>query len=483
MTLTFHAYSDYKDSGLKWLGHIPSHWVTRRGKWLFDQMRRDVRPADEVVTCFRDGTVTLRKHRRTTGFTESLKEIGYQGVRRNDLVIHAMDAFAGAIGVSDADGKCTPVYSICQPKPNVNPYYYAQIIREMSRSQYIMALARGIRERSSDFRFEMFASQFLPVPPIEEQDVIAQFLTASERRLNRLIFEKRKLIGLLNEQKRAIIHRAVTRGLDPNVRLKPSGFDWLGDIPDHWRMLRLRHLIRGIDQGVSPLAEAGLAEGNSWGVLKSGCVNGGVFRPREHKRLPMEFRIDSKLTVNIGDVLVSRACGSPKLVGSVGLVTELPYRVILSDKTFRLNIRNPTLKRFLVLAMNTRYFRDQVEMAISGAEGLANNLPVSSLKDFYVAVPPEGEANLIASKLDLETQGLQSQISRLESEVSLLREYRTRLIADVVTGKLDVRGVKVPAIDEPEELETILSIDNVDAEDLDQSTALDETEELAYADD
>ena len=130
-------YSAYKDSGLQWLGEVPEHWDMERAKWLFRKMDRPARENDDVVTCFRDGTVTLRKNRRLRGYTEALKEIGYQGIRRGDLVIHAMDAFAGAIGVSDSDGKSTPVYAVCQPQEGVNPYFYAYAVREMSRSQWI----------------------------------------------------------------------------------------------------------------------------------------------------------------------------------------------------------------------------------------------------------------------------------------------------------------------------------------------------------
>ena len=176
-------YPAYKDSGVPWVGKIPKHWETGRAKWLFQKMDRPVRLDDDVVTCFRDGIVTLRKNRRVRGFTESLKEIGYQGVRRGDLIIHAMDAFAGAVGVSDSDGKCTPVYAVCQPKWDMNPHYYAHIVREMARTQWISALARGIRERSTDFRFDGFAAQAMPIPSGEEQSVIVRYLDHVDRRI------------------------------------------------------------------------------------------------------------------------------------------------------------------------------------------------------------------------------------------------------------------------------------------------------------
>src|SRR5207245_83557 len=161
---------------------------------------------------------------------------------------------------------------------------------------------------------QYFSSLRITIPPLREQAAIVRFLDHADRRIRRYIRAKQKLIKLLEEQKQAIIHRAVTRGLDSNVRLKPSGVEWLGDVPEHWEVRRLKSLVRRIDQGVSPQAENYLAEGGAWGVLKAGCVNRGVFRQSEHKRLPAGFEFDPNLAVAEGDVLVSRASGSPHLV-------------------------------------------------------------------------------------------------------------------------------------------------------------------------
>ena len=226
-------YPSYKDSGMKWLEHIPAHWIVDRGKRLLKKMDRSVRDTDDVVTCFRDGVVTLRKNRRTEGFTESLQEIGYQGIRVGDLVIHAMDAFAGAVGVSDSDGKGTPAYSVCRPEYRANAYYYAFAIREMARSRWIAALAKGVRERSTDFRYAALAAEPLPVPPLNEQTAIVRYLDHADSRIQSYIGAKERLIELLTEQKQAVINQAVTRGLDPNVPLKPSGVEWLGEVPAH----------------------------------------------------------------------------------------------------------------------------------------------------------------------------------------------------------------------------------------------------------
>src|SRR5688500_16620756 len=142
-------YNSYSPSNIPWINEIPSHWKITKAKRIWKKEQREIRPEDDIITAFRDGTVTLRKNKREDGFTISLKEIGYQGVRKGDLVIHQMDAFAGAIGVSDSDGKSTPVYSVCQPLRDVNQFYYAYIVREMARTLWIAALAKGIRERST----------------------------------------------------------------------------------------------------------------------------------------------------------------------------------------------------------------------------------------------------------------------------------------------------------------------------------------------
>lgn len=187
-------YEEYKDTVIPWLNCIPAHWGEMRAKYLFYKENRLPLGSDEVITCFRDGVVTLRKNRRTTGFTESLKEIGYQGIKKGDLVIHQMDAFAGAVGVSDSDGKGTPVYSVCTPKDGaILTKYYAKVIRHMGLNGFIQSLYRGIRERSSDFRFETFAKQILPVPPLAEQEKIVSFLESKTLSIDAYVAERERV--------------------------------------------------------------------------------------------------------------------------------------------------------------------------------------------------------------------------------------------------------------------------------------------------
>ena len=251
--MSFPRYPKYKDSGVEWLGQVPEHWETTRLKNLFSLMKRLPEEGDEIVTAFRDGEVTLRTNRRVDGFTNAIREHGYQRILKGDLVIHAMDAFAGAIGVSDSDGKSTPVYSVCTPKrPAVNPYYYGRLMRNMALSGYINSLSKGIRERSTEFRWNEASNVVVPAPPDTEQTAIAAFLDRETGKIDGLVAEQRRLMELLKEKRQAVISHAVTKGLNPHAPLKPSGIEWLGEVPAHWELKRIKKLCSVISKGTTP---------------------------------------------------------------------------------------------------------------------------------------------------------------------------------------------------------------------------------------
>lgn len=458
-------YPAMKDSGVPWLGRVPAHWETERAKWLFRKMNRPVRDSDEVVTCFRDGTVTLRKNRRVRGFTESLKEIGYQGIRRGDLVIHAMDAFAGAIGVADADGKGTPVYSVCEPGPTADSHYYAYAVREMARSQWIQSLAKGIRERSTDFRFEGFGSQPVPLPPIAEQAAIVRFLDHADRRIRRYIGAKQKLIKLLEEQKQAIMHRAVTRGLDPNVRLKPSGMELLGDLPEHWEVLTLRRVItravdgphhspRYLDSGI-PFLSARNIKADRWSLGDAKYISEADYAEFSKRVVP-----------ELGDVLYTKG-GTTGVARAVDL--RFRFQVWVHVAVLKVK-RNKLLPEYLALVLNSPRCYEQAQLFTRGATN--QDLGLGRMKGIVFALPPLSEQEELLRAIEERTGGLNDAAEKARREIELLREYRVRLIADVVTGKLDVREAAARLPQEAEELEP-----------LDEAEALGEAEGESAADD
>jgi type I restriction enzyme S subunit len=201
-----------KDSGVEWLGDVPEHWKIRRAKDLFNKKARACFDDDEIVTAFRDGQVTLRLNRRVTGFTNAIKEHGYQRIHAGDLVIHAMDAFAGAIGVSDSTGKSSPVYSAYTAKDKETVYipYYGILLRQMALSGFISSLGKGIRERSTEFRHKEFVPLKVVVPALEEQKAIADYLDEKTVHIDRIIETTNVQIDKLKELRKTLINDVVT---------------------------------------------------------------------------------------------------------------------------------------------------------------------------------------------------------------------------------------------------------------------------------
>ena len=419
-------YKKTKPSGLRWLGDIPSHWALYRGKSQFRRVSQPVLPADETVTCFRDGTVTLRRNRRLTGFTEALKEIGYQGIEPGDLVIHAMDAFAGAIGVSDSRGKASPVYSVCKPTGECSPEYTALTLRLMAQSRWIEALSTGIRERSTDFRYTTFGNQWLPVPPTLEQRAIVTFLTHTSHRVNQAIDAKRKTIALLNEQKQAIVHQAVTRGLDPSVPLKPSGLPWLGDIPTDWEVLRAKSVFDAIDERSATGAEELLTVSSAKGIVPRSSSNVTMFKAKSY--------VGHKLC-SPGDLVVNSLWA---WAGGLGLSS---HRGIISTaySVYRPKPEFAGYAEYLHELLRSQAYKWEFTVRSKGIWVSRLQLSDESFMAMPLLLPPREEVVEITQQLRSSLKDIDASIETLERQIELLVEYRTRLTSDVVTGKLDVR--------------------------------------------
>lgn len=199
-----------KDSGIEWIGEIPEHWIIKRGKHTLNLLKRPVRDGDEVVTCFRDGDVILRSLRRTEGFTMSDKEIGYQGINEGDIVIHGMDGFAGAMGVSKSTGKGSPVLVVCESKYDAYPQYVIYYLRTLAFRDVFISLSTGIRERSCDLRWNKIAELPFILPSMIEQMQISEYLDTKCTEIDNLISIKLSKIDSLKEYKKSIIYEYVT---------------------------------------------------------------------------------------------------------------------------------------------------------------------------------------------------------------------------------------------------------------------------------
>lgn len=432
--MSFQRYPAYRDSGVETVSDIPFHWKTSRLKFLFDLVKRLPEENDEIVTAFRDGFVSLRKNRRVDGFTNSINDAGYQRVLRGDLVIHSMDAFSGAVGVSDSDGKSTPVYSVCQPKSMTHAQYYGYLLRALALSGFITSLAKGIRERSTEFRWAEAGNVELPVPPFEEQKIIATFLDRETARIDALVTEQEKLIDLLKEKRQAVISRAVTKGLDPQVPMKDSGIAWLGEVPAHWEVMALKRLIVP-------------GSSISYGIVQPGeHVEDGIPFVQTTNMTSGNFALDSLQRTSpeiASNYPRSRLFGGEVLLGiraSIGAAHVAPRHLEsanLSRGVARIECNETINEHFLVSYLRSTAVETYWQLAKQGST--FNEVSIETVKELSVIIPPRGEQTEIC-KAVCEWDRQFSELMR-ESliAITLLKERRAALISAAVTGRIDVR--------------------------------------------
>ena len=303
------GYTEMKDSGIEWISEIPAHWGILRGKNVLRLLERPVKPDDDVITCFRDGEVTLRKNRREEGFTNSLKEIGYQGVEPGDLIVHGMDGFAGSIGISDSRGKASPVLNVMDS--NQNKRYLMYYLRAMAYKDVFMALSTGIRVRSCDLRWNKLSVFPFLIPTSHEQSAIAAYLDTQCAKIDEIIAQAKASIEDYKQWKASIIYKVVTKGLDPNVEMKDSGIEWIGRMPKRWKVIPLKLCTDKIGSGKTPVGGAETYQDNgvlflrSQNVYNTGLKLDGVYYISDEVDATMK---NSRVRYN--DVLLNITGGS-----------------------------------------------------------------------------------------------------------------------------------------------------------------------------
>jgi type I restriction enzyme S subunit len=393
---------------------LPDRWASAPAKALFERVRRPPQATDGIVTAFRDGQVTLRDNRRTEGFTNAIEELGYQGVRRGELVIHSMDGFAGAIGVSADDGKVSPVVHCYKSLESADARYYAYLLRHLALCGYITSLAKGIRERSTAFDAETFGALVLPVPILTEQRAIADYLDAETARIDALIEKRQQIIELLEER---LIRMA-------------------SDLVETGPEVQVRHLTSLITSGPRGWADCVSYEGTPF------------IRSANLQRESIEIRLDDmahvtvapsaeaqRSSVRAGDVLVGITGAN---TGWVGLVpTELAGAFVSQHVAIlRPKIVTP---EWLANSLVSNKTRDRLLGGQYG--GTKQQLGLENLAELRIRVPPLMEQRARGQQVSRYRSLHNRLIARLGEESRLLQERRQALITAAVTGE-----VKVPEV-------------------------------------
>jgi type I restriction enzyme S subunit len=420
-------YPEYKDSRLPWAPEIPAHWklvpnraVLRRRKILVGKEHVNFQ-----LLSLTKGGVIVRDI--STGKGKFSSDMGTsQEVRPGDFVFCLFDVpeTPRTVGISKHHGMITSAYTLLEPR-NLSKFgalFLEQFYIAMDNDKLLSPLYSGLRNTIPPSRF---LGTKTPLPPPDEQAAIVRFLDHANRKIDGFIRAKRKLIALLNEQKHAIIHRAVTRSLNPNVPLKPSGIPWLGNIPQHWAIVRNMGLFsHRVEPGIAGLP-----------VLQVSLRSGITAEELDQFGRPKRLIADATKYKRIyrGDIAYNTMRMWQGAVGvspSAGLVS--PAYVVL-------NPREGVCAEFYDLIFHTEVYKQQVNRQSTGIVSDRNRLYWDSFKQMPNLSVPRKEQEEIVAFVAKETGALDSAITRTEREIALMQEYRTRLTADVVTGKVDVR--------------------------------------------
>ncbi|WP_026331462.1 restriction endonuclease subunit S [Thioalkalivibrio sp. ALE11] len=421
--MSFSKYPAYKDSGVEWLGEVPAHWA--------------VVPFKRCATIFNG-----KDHKNVETEDGDIPVIGSGGEfsRASNYLYDGESILLGRKGTIDkplyVEGKFwtvdTMFYSVVSPPSNGRFLYYSALKIPFSMYSTNTALPSMTQESLS--------GHLMAIPPPDEQATVAAFLDHETGKIDALIEEQRRLIELLKEKRQAVISHAVTKGLDPNVPMKDSGVEWLGEVPAHWGVVSLSRVLSGIDQGWSPTAEAFPASAGDWGVLKLSAIRTGQFVEKNNKKLPDDVIPDSDIEIHAGDLLVTRA-NTPELVGDACVVRDEPEaRLIFSDLVYRLRVSGAMSSRFLCYVLLSDVGRAQLQADARGSSMSMAKISHGHIKSCLIPLPPVEEQNRISSRIDQELAAISTLTSAGEQSIGLLTERRSALISAAVTGKIDVRG-------------------------------------------
>lgn len=457
-------YPEYQESGPRWLGAVPAHWEVRNLRTLIRARNERNKPDLPLLSVAREKGVFVRS---LTGGDDNHNVIpedlsNYKVARAGSLVINKMKAWQGSMGIAPCDGIVSPAYYVFDFRI-ANRAFGLALLRSKPYVAYFGQASDGVRVGQWDLSIPGMRQIPIIVPTEVEQAAIVCFLDHITRRIERTIRTKLKMISLLNEQKVVIINRTITHGLDPDVRLKPSGIPWLGDIPEHWESSRISRFAK-VGNGSTPSRGKPLYWFNgAYPWLNSSHVNRGFIDSADQHVTKTALQECHLPRVSAGSVLVA-ITGQGKTRGTAAVLgIEATINQHIAYITSRPSV---VTSNYLYLVLKAAY---QTLRALSEDAGSTKGaLTCEDLKRFKIAVPPLSEQESLVEHITNETCALSTVVSRTEREIDLLREYRTRLVSDVVTGKLDVREAAARLPDEAEEIDLQFEAD-ADIEELDDA--------------
>ena len=457
MIADLNPYPEMKDSGVSWLAAVPKDWAIVRSKRIFTPRTELARPDDVQLSATQAyGVIPQADYERAVR-RKIVRILQHLEKRRHvevdDFVI-SMRSFQGGLERAWASGCIRSSYVVLRAATDLNVAYFGYLFKSNNYIGALQSTANFIRD-GQDLNFDNFCAVDLPFPPLDEQAAIVRFLDHADRRIRRCIRAKQKLVSLLEEQKYAIIHRVVTRGLDPHARLKPSGVEWLGDIPEHWSLKRFKFLARVASGQVDPRQ----AEHRDKILIAPNHIKSGTGRLTHLETAAAQGADSGKYEVRQGQIIYS------KIRPNLRKAAIAPLDCLCSADMYPIAVRETELRSsyLLLLLLSAPFTKYAVDCSLRVAMPKVNR---EALGECWLWYPRLEEQDAILEFVKHTTNPTDVAVAQAEGEIALLREYRTRLIADVVTGKLDVREAAARL---PEGVDERESPDEVEATDTGES--------------
>lgn len=424
------AYPEYKATGLKWLGQVPASWDVVPLWTLYSRGKSTNFPDEELLSVYRDHGV-VPKSSRGDNFNKPSDDLSsYQLVKPGDMVINKMKAWQGSVAISRHRGIVSPAYFVYEGHHGMDDRYLHYLLRSERYITGYLSLSKGIRINQWDLDPIYHSRMPVLVPSLQEQRAIVNLLDRETAQIGELIDKQERLIELLAEKRQAVITHAVTKGLDPTAPTKPSGLHWLGDVPVHWQLSRLKNVARiryGLGQPPRE-AEDGIP------VIRATNVRSGSVS-RENLMLadPEDVPEGRDAYLRLGEIIVVRS--GANTADSTIVREEYVGCLAGYDMVVRPIASNP---EFTAWALLSDYIRTN-QLVLASSRAAQPHLNVAELGEATVVLPPQDEQSTVASYLKEQTKEIDDLVSRSNAVVALLRERRSALISAAVTGKIDVR--------------------------------------------
>jgi type I restriction enzyme, S subunit len=431
--LSFPKYESYQSTEEDWLGAIPQHWQLLRTKSIF---RLVAEPApknndEELLSVYSDIGVKPRRELEERGNKASTTD-GYWLVKKGDIIVNKLLAWMGAIGLSEYDGVTSPAYDILRAYKPINSKFYHYLFRNPICINKLKKHSKGIMEMRLRLYFDEFGNIKIPYPPIEDQNRIVKFLDRKTAEIDQAIEQKQRLIKLLKEQKAILIDRAVTKGLNSNVPMRDSGIEWIGEIPEHWDVKKVKYITRQVIDGAHHTPTY-VKDGIPFLRVTDISAGNKIIDLERVKRIPLREHIElcKRSKADKGDILLSKN-------GTIGVtkVVDWDYEFSLFVSLCLIKPTSDLVPDYFCLFFDSPLVDEQ--LTFGSKQTSVTNLHLDKIKELLIVLPPVKEQIDLLKDVENQFEPYHELTDAALNEIKLLNEYKQIIIAQAVTGKMKI---------------------------------------------